>query len=116
MHVRLASLRVNCCYYAAPGPPCWSVPSGPPSGPFGPSGSVAGAGVVDSSSAAWSTDPVWLLFEMMLWVNIRPPGSINAATRNARVIFFIVRQLLVLPEGRHAPGTPSPIETFALSC
>src|SRR6266404_7564548 len=85
--------------YATPGPPSWSVPSGPPSGPPGPSGSPAGSGVVDSSSAAWSTDPVLLLFEATLWATIRPPASISAAiANNVRVIFFMVRQLLKLPK------------------
>src|ERR1700736_1943715 len=83
IQVRFASLQVSCCcFYAAPGPPSWSVPSGPPSGPFGPSGSPAGSGVVDSSSAAWSTEPLLLLFELTLWVRTRPPASISAAIAN----------------------------------
>src|SRR3981081_1214904 len=100
MHGQCASLRVRRCYfYATPGPPSWSVPSGPPSGPPGPSGSPAGSGVVDSSSATWSTDPVLLLFEATLWATIRPPASISAAiANNVRVIFFMVRQLLKLPK------------------
>src|ERR1700704_1272826 len=118
MHpVPLASLRVNCCYYAAPGPPSWSVPSGPPSGP--PAGSPAGSGVVDSSSAAWSTDPVLLTFEVTLLVSTRPPSRIIAAIANNAVIFlifFMVRQLLKLPQPRRALRTPHPIDILRLSC